>query len=260
MKVAVKYINFLEQDDREKYAREVTALKALAHPVCLSYIGSTNSTSYGVIVTPFQPNGVLADVLKKEEGKEMNHDWATKKTKIAIGMAFGLEFIHKTGFMHRDLKPENVFLNGDFEPIIGGFGCATRVNSPDGDQTEMVGTPLQMAPELYDDQGYGQSVDVFAFAVSIYRMFKLSPNELVNVKNVEQLQDHYFKGLRYPRLESINDGYWNLITRAWDQDPRKRPTFEQIVNEMCENVSKFLFVGSDEKEVRRYISILKQFR
>jgi hypothetical protein len=169
----------------------------------------------------------------------------TKRTKIVIGMAFGVEFIHKTGCMQRILKLESLFLNGSFEPVIG------ERSNKGGRHSTSYGTRIVRRWGLWTACWYVR------FAISMYKMFKLLPPKLLQAKSQIQLQKHYRKGFRFPQIELLNDAYWNLITRAWDQVPPKRPTFSQILNEMCKNVSKFLFEGGDENEFRRYISILR---
>jgi serine/threonine protein kinase len=87
-----------------------------------------------------------------------------------------------------------------------------------------------MAPEVYEGRG-GKPADVYAFAMMLFEAFEGTSS---------------FRGLDYRivqcRVESrvrpnrpyhlASDKVWNLIQRAWAQDPDARPTFDEIVNEM----------------------------
>jgi serine/threonine protein kinase len=56
----------------------------------------------------------------------------TRLEDVAIGIANGLEYLHKKGIVHRDIKPENIGFNEFDTPVLFDFGLA-RQCQPDDD-------------------------------------------------------------------------------------------------------------------------------
>jgi serine/threonine protein kinase len=88
----------------------------------------------------------------------------------------GLFYIHKKGIIHRDIKPENILMmNG--EPKITDLGLAQvmRTSGVSGKS----GTPFYVAPEVLEEEKYGQSVDIWSLGIVLLefllgqRIFKL---------------------------------------------------------------------------------------
>jgi hypothetical protein len=57
------------------------------------------------------------------------------------------------------------------------------------------------------------------------------------------IANHVIKGGRppIPKDHFVSDEYVEMITRCWDQDPTKRPTFEEIermLNKLIDEVEK----------------------
>jgi hypothetical protein len=269
--VAIKHMLFDTVDARKYFTREVTALRKLTHPAIISHIESRDLGQEAILVTRFEPKGTLEAFLKLYTPVNVNPEYQTKKTIIAFGIAFGMEFIHKQGYCHRDLKAANVFLNTNFEPVIGDFGLATDFSqSHDHIGPSMsIGTPLHMAPELWVDQsdGYGQSVDVYAYGVLLYTLFvpegtcmNLLDDGRGSVRSSQTLLKRIGDGARFKRLPEIGDKYWELITAAWQTAPCSRPTFQQIVNAMITNLSGLIFPGANEAQVREFVERMRRYR
>jgi len=78
-----------------------------------------------------------------------------------------LEAMHKLKVYHRDVKPENVFLDKDYLPKLGDFGCSII----EGDVINFMGTPQYMAPEMVRHQVDLQNVratDYWSLGATVY--------------------------------------------------------------------------------------------
>lgn len=74
--------------------------------------------------------------------------------------------------MHRDLKLANVLLTEDSPQAIcklGDFGLA-RILPDSGMTCSVVGTPLHMAPELFEKKYYDIKADLWSLGTIIYHM------------------------------------------------------------------------------------------
>lgn len=69
---------------------------------------------------------------------------------ILYQLARGLEFIAKENVVHRDIKTDNIFIKkvGDKMVFkIGDFGFAVKKQL----NSDVVGTPIYMSPELFKE-------------------------------------------------------------------------------------------------------------
>lgn len=192
-----------------------------------------------IFVSEYMPNGSLErttfQYLKNKGKVEDGFMNPTIRSKILYGIASTMSKIHQKNVIHRDIKLENIFLDDNYEPRIADFGLSKVILDNDPAVTLNIGTPQFMATELFMNTGekYDLSVDVYAYAFVIYRMFSIT----IIFQNGRRLPPNEFmmkiaKGQRPVKPESIPDCYWNLIQKCWDQAPENRPKFSEIVELM----------------------------
>ena len=108
--------------------------------------------------------------------------------------------------------------------------------------TTGAGTVAYMAPELCgreamrnDAVKYSQSVDVFAFGVICWEALELD-RAWKDEKWPARIMDKVSEGKRLPIREKYDmpppDGYMEVMTCSWDQEPHLRPTFSALSMEM----------------------------
>ena len=178
-----------------------------------------------------------------------------------------MRYIHKAGILHRDLKPQNILIDNNYYPKVCDFGLSrcfadSLTNSMQLSMTGSIGTPLYMAPELYeDDQHYGPAVDVYAFAFLAYEIVTGNEPFCENGKSatLTELIRKIKNGLR-PKFEyNINDNMKDLIEKCWSQDPKDRPSFDEIFEMLSSNFS-FSDETVDEDELNEYLEMLNESR
>lgn len=236
-KYASKALKPLSDDVDNKqeklFKREVEIMATYNHYALLGFRGFTefkkNSLSY--ILTEYCEKLELSKLILSETNGTAPHEYDdTQKFIIAYGIACGMQYLHKNHIIHRDIKPENIFLNESFEPKVADFGLSKKLEGTIY-QSETVGTPLFMAPELLEEKEYSYPVDVYAYGMVLYNIFTLeSPFHYLG-SQVFKLTQLVIAGERPQFLFDI-PFYQDLIIKCWDQNPEKRPSFDQIVEEL----------------------------
>ena len=94
---------------------------------------------------------------------------------MMIQLLLSVDFIHKKGFMHRDIKPENILVNDDHKGylklLIADLGLVTKVpENPRHGLFEICGTPCYVAPEVLNNIGYREQVDIFSIGSVFFNL------------------------------------------------------------------------------------------
>ena len=103
-------------------------------------------------------------------------------------------------------------------PKICDFGDARLIENDNGSKTLFVGTELYMAPEIAkEDNKYSYPVDVYSFGIMLYFMysFQVPKTKACSI-------DFYF----------LDEKYQPFVSRLIDPDPKNRPTFSEIINDL----------------------------
>ncbi|CEG42408.1 tkl lisk lisk-dd1 protein kinase [Plasmopara halstedii] len=165
--------------------REVQVLRILRHPRLLQFVGAADNvrTKQVWILSEYLNNGDVDLLLKSiRDGKTKHIGWY-RMVRIALDAALGIEFLQNKHFVHRDIKSSNILLDDQHRAKLCDFGFAVEMKSADAtmdDTTESAaskqrrksycGTDAYMAPEMFLDEDYDHSVDIFSFGVVLMEM------------------------------------------------------------------------------------------
>jgi len=96
-----------------------------------------------------------------------------------------LNYLHKKNIIHRDIKLDNVLMKSeDVEDLtlkVTDFGFAKLFN-PDVGLTDMLGSPLYMAPELVNGSSYSTGVDIWSTGVLLHILMTGEPPYVASSK------------------------------------------------------------------------------
>lgn len=94
--------------------------------------------------------------------------------------------------------------------------------------SEVAGTPSYLAPELWRNEPYTESVDVYSFGVVLWELVARDApyRELDNEELMVALRNHK---LRPEVPKWTPEAYKLLMERCWSDLPSARPTFDQVV-------------------------------
>lgn len=145
---------------------------------------------------------------------------------VAFGVAAALTAIHAVGLVHRDLKPANVILSMSGPRVID-FGIARAVDATHGhtETGEVVGTPGWWAPEQLRGLPITPAADIFTWGCLVaYAGNGRSPfgegDPMVLAHRVLETE---------PDLGSLPEPLDHLVRRALHQEPRHRPTAQELL-------------------------------
>ncbi|MBE6947735.1 MAG: PASTA domain-containing protein [Ruminococcaceae bacterium] len=147
--------------------------------------------------------------------------------RIAQDLCAALILCNKHEIVHRDIKPQNIFIspNGDYK--LGDFGIAKTVEKTMGGTK--IGTYKYMAPEVYNNQPYGSSADIYSLGLVLYWLLNehrlpflpLPPAKLTAGMD-EEARHRRLSGETIPAPMHGSDGLKSVVLKACAYDPKDR--------------------------------------
>ncbi|XP_065016997.1 serine/threonine-protein kinase STY46-like isoform X6 [Musa acuminata AAA Group] len=210
-----------------EFNQEVDILRRVHHKNIVHYIGACVKPTELCIITEYMTGGNLYDHLHKQHiSLELPH-----LLKFSIDICKGMDYLHQNNIIHRDLKTANLLLDANSVVKVGDFGVA-RFQNQEGVMTAETGTYRWMAPEVINHQHYDNKADVFSFAIVLWEL----ATSRVPYDNMTPLQAALGvrQGLRPDIPKDMHPRLAALMQRCWDEVPSKRPSFEEITQELEE--------------------------
>ena len=242
---------FLPDDDEDlpvETLRELAFLRIFSeHPhenivTLVDACGSIDGQRVPLAVLPLLPR-TLASVIGTDALK------TRERMLIAKGLSEGLTHLHSSQppIVHRDLKPENVLLGGDeaVTPVLIDFSFTKHLyleeqrevkrkkvkrgvkkTSPEeAKNTEVLGTPTYIAPEILKREPYGTPVDIWALGVVLLELFQNS--RLETDKDSQALRI-----LRDLKSRLSDKPVPRLIKQCLDEEQSLRPSAGHVCAEL----------------------------
>ena len=147
--------------------------------------------------------------------------------RIGKDLCRALILCKKYNIVHRDIKPQNIFVskNGDYK--LGDFGIAKTMERTSGGTK--VGTYKYMAPEVYNNQPYNQTADIYSLGLVLHWMlnerrspFMPLPPEPASATMEEQARLRRFQGEPLPAPAHGSEELKQIVLKACAYDPKDR--------------------------------------
>ena len=151
--------------------RGLRAAAGVRHPGLLTIHAVDHAAGMPVIVMEFIDGASLRDLLA--HGGKFEPALALHVLRVATDAVAAL---HEAGVVHRDLKPANVMFDRAGNVRVCDFGLACEIDPGTfrGRAAEVGGSPLYMAPEMFDGNTSPQS-DVYALGIILFEMLIGAP-------------------------------------------------------------------------------------
>ena len=166
--VVIKFIRPQMMADElsvKRFEREARVLSSLSHPHIVPVYdhGSRNGQPY--LVMEYVSGGSLAARLDAGAIDDLT------ALRWAVGIADGLDALHREGIVHRDIKPGNILLTAEGTAKLADFGLARhQADRTMTAQGPLLGTPHYVAPEVLLGADPGPKSDLFALGVVLYQL------------------------------------------------------------------------------------------
>lgn len=171
-----------------------------------------------------------------------------ERITVLYDLAAALKYLHEANIMYRDIKPDNIGFDVRDDVKIFDFGLAKEYDPSNEDEnglynmTSDTGSLRYMAPEVYLDKPYNQSVDVYSFATLMWQILKLE-TPYCGYTVILMEEKVYKAGVRMQCDPKWPLPIRNIIERGWDEKIRNRPDMDEIIevlrNEMCMRTSVY---------------------
>ncbi|KAL4497508.1 hypothetical protein ABPG73_020605 [Tetrahymena malaccensis] len=166
----------------------------------------------------------------QKEKKYLTEDEAIE---FLIQILNAFKTLVKNKIMHRDFKLANILKhNGNIK--IADFGFAKLLGN-DNLTSTMLGSPLNMAPEVLDGQDYNNKADIWSIGTVFYELLFGRPpytagNMIDLIKNIRN------KPLEIPKkINKISDVTEDVIRKMLVVDSRKRIEWDQLFSHKINN-------------------------
>src|SRR5262245_58857281 len=142
---------------------------------------------------------------------------------IGREVCLALAAVHGANLIHRDVKAQNVMraYNGG-RIILMDFGAGEFLDRPSASR-RLSGTPLYLAPELFERAGASIKTDIYAAGVLLFHL--VTDAFPVTGSSMEALAEAHKRGDR-KRLRDVRsdlpDDFVTVVERAMDADPSRR--------------------------------------
>lgn len=203
------------------------------HENVLRFVGAVISDSDigPFIIYEYCSNGPMRDYLHtlKNNVSVETHE---QLLRFGLGIARGMDYLALKKIVHRRLAARNILLDSEFVPKISGFGPQPdETKDDDGQANKRERIPLKwMAPEcLKSTECATEKSDVWSFGVVLWEIFSFGDSPYENIRG-RNLPVKLKGGYRLPKPEQCDDRWYAVMKQAWEEDPKKRPTFKEIRN------------------------------
>jgi serine/threonine protein kinase/Flp pilus assembly protein TadD len=148
-----------DEEQFQTLLREARALAAVRHPNIVPVHGIDQHDGLVGFWTDFVHGKTLA-ALVREQGP-----FGYREAVLAgIDVCKALSAVHRAGLLHRDIKAENVMREEGGRILLMDFGLSALPHQ----QKDFAGTPLYMAPELFEGAPSTVASDIYAVGVLLF--------------------------------------------------------------------------------------------
>lgn len=181
-------------------------------------------------------NGDLLTYLKSDK----NTLDMKQMTDFALQIALGMEYLAERKFVHRDLAARNCILDENFVVKVSDFGLTRDIFEQDCYRVKNAKNALPkwwLAPESVRWLEFTSKSDVWSFGITCWEIMTKGMVPYDGMSE-DDLMNQWEAGKRLEIPADCPKGCNDIMQRCWRLEANYRPTFNYIVVELKQIVSK----------------------
>ena len=242
--VAVKAVNRknLKGKFYELLENEIKVLRSCNNPNIIKLYDIKKTSNNIYLMLEYCNEGDLMQYLKKK-GK-LTED---EVVEFFVQILNAFKTLVKSKIMHRDFKLANILKhNGNIK--IADFGFA-KILGDEAFTTTMLGSPLNMAPEILGNKDYNSKADIWSIGTCIYELlFGRPPYTAKNI--VELLQKIQKTPFSLPPDAKISPALSDALNRMLVFDPHKRIEWDELFNHKITKITEEKIMQDLEETIK----------
>nr|XP_055074554.1 insulin receptor b [Misgurnus anguillicaudatus] len=242
-RVAVKTVNeSASLRERIEFLNEASVMKAFSCHHVVRLLGVVSKGQPTLVVMELMTHGDLKSYLRNLRPDAENNPGRPPPTlkemiQMSAEIADGMAYLNAKKFVHRDLAARNCMVAEDYTVKIGDFGMTRDIYETDYYRKGGKGLlPVRwMAPESLKDGVFTAHSDCWSFGVVLWEINTLAEQPYQGLSN-EQVLKFVMDGGYLDRPENCPERMHNLMQMCWQYNPKMRPTFQEIIEMMKDDL------------------------
>jgi serine/threonine protein kinase len=195
--------------------REGQLLARVSHPNVMVVHGASCIDGRVGIWGEFLRGRTLADIVQDDGPLS-----AQEASLFVDAVCRALTAVHRAGLLHRDIKAQNVMRESGGRIVLMDFGLGREADLPQGEHgLELAGTPLYLAPELFDREPASAQSDVYSVGVLLFHL--VTGRFPIDGRSIPDIKQQHAAGRRV-RLQDLRsdlpESFLQVVERALAPD------------------------------------------
>ena len=217
---AIKAIDKRNKDNIEEspyFRREIEIMYRIHHPNVVKLFGHFEDNTYCYFIMEYIPGGNIYSLCPKNGIPLISTQMVASLIKDVISAIYYLHHMNPP-IIHRDIKPENVLLGEGNVAKLTDFGWSNYMQGY-SKRTTVCGTPIYLAPEIINNTGHDEKIDIWCIGVLMFELMTGQPpwkgDDITTLKyNIRRLK------INWPK--TMDPDARDLITKILRYIPEER--------------------------------------
>ena len=212
------------KDEKPYFRREMEIMYRIHHPNVVKLFGHFEDNTYCYFLMEYVSGGNLYSLVPKRGRSKITMQQAVSIIKDVISALYYLHHMNPP-IIHRDIKPENILIDEGMRAKLSDFGWSNYLIG-DYKRTTICGTPIYLAPEIINNIGHDEKIDIWCLGVLIFELTTgKAPWKGDDVKTVK----HNISQLNINWPKNMDKDTRDLVSKILRYMPEERPSLRQIL-------------------------------
>ena len=154
--------------EKPYFRREIEIMYRIHHPNVVKLFGHFEDNTYCYFIMEYIAGGNIYSYVPKNGIHTISTQQVASIIKDVISATYFLHHMYPP-IIHRDIKPENVLLGDNMRAKLTDFGWSNYMQG-DFKRTTVCGTPIYLAPEMINNTGHDEKVDIWCIGGLLFEL------------------------------------------------------------------------------------------